>query len=246
MVEPGAFLNFSRAVGFGALASPLSDPETPFSVNGKPWSYTAGGFAGYYWQQGNYVFGFESDVEGKNGQSSNALYATTLATYTTGDTALRTQSFYGSVKQTWDSSARVRAGFLATPWTLIYATGGLAVGEESGSFGYAALANYATVGRYAATSGAMSWSETMTGWTAGGGVEQAITLGWKIRIEYRYTEFGSFSKNIPLAYSTNCGAPSTFFNTVLTCSTPGVVSSNAQVNMHPSFQTIRLGVGFTF
>jgi outer membrane immunogenic protein len=243
MVEPGAFQFFSPILGRSTLASPISDPETPFSVNGRAWSYTVGGFVGYNWQLGNYVVGVESDAGWKNGQSSSVLYTPTLATYVpSGETALRAQSFNGVVKQTWDSSARVRGGFLATPWTLIYATGGLAVGGENGSFDYTALTTYPTVGRFAATSGGMSWSDTRVGWTAGAGVEEAIVWGWKIRVEYRYTDFGTFSKNIPLAFSTNC-AP---FDGVPTCTAPSVISSNAQVNLHPSFQTIRVGVGYTF
>ena len=49
---------------------------------------------------------------------------------------LRNETFTGSVKQTWDASFRLRAGYLVTPWTLAYLTGGLAVGEVSGAFAY--------------------------------------------------------------------------------------------------------------
>ncbi len=81
MVEPGAFLRFFPALGGSALASPINDPETPFSINGKPWSYTAGGFVGYNWQLGQYVVGVEGDGGWKYGQSTSSLYTTTTATY---------------------------------------------------------------------------------------------------------------------------------------------------------------------
>ena len=235
MVEPGAFLRFSPALFGSALASPSSDPETPFSINGKPWSYTAGGFVGYNWQLGQYVVGVEGDGGWKNGQSTSSLYTTTMATYLSADTAVRNEAFNASMKQTWDSSVRARGGYLVTPFTLVYGTGGLAVGQESGSFSYSAQTNYAG-GGYAATWGAASWSDTRVGWTLGGGVEQQIALGWKVRVEYRYTDYGSFSKNIPLAYATTC----------VGCAAASAISTNAQVNLHPAFQTIRVGLGFNF
>ena len=79
-------------------------------------------------------------------------------------------SFNGTLKQTWDSSLRARVGFLYSPWTLIYATGGVAFGEVSGSFGYSATITYPGFGT-TSTSGGASWSDTRVGWTAGGGVE---------------------------------------------------------------------------
>lgn len=240
MVEPGAFLSFAPILAGSGLFSPSSDPETPFSINGKPWSYTAGGFVGYNWQLGQYVVGVEGDAGWKNGQSNSTLYTTTVATYSPSlATATRTEMFNASMKQTWDSSVRARGGYLVTPWTLIYGTGGLAVGQESGSFSYSALTTYPSVTGYAQTSGAMSWSDTRVGWTAGLGVEQEVARGWKVRVEYRYTDFGNFSKNIPLSYASSCTGPAN-------CSAAANISSNAQVNLHPAFQTIRVGLGFNF
>jgi outer membrane immunogenic protein len=192
---------------------------------------------GYNLQYGSYVIGLEGDAAWKNGQSTNNLFATTTAPYAgVVVPALRTESFNGTLKQTWDSSLRARAGFLYTPWTLVYATGGLAFGEVSGSFGYSAMITYPVGAGTTATSGGMSWSDTRVGWTAGGGVETEVAPGWKVRAEYRYTDLGIYSKNIPLAFS--C--------TGSVCSTQSIISTNAQVNLHPTFQTIRVGLGFNF
>ena len=141
MVEPGAFLLFAPTFFGSPYTFPSSDPETPFSIHRHPWSYTAGAFLGYNLQFGGYVVGAETDIAWKNGQSSNALYATAFATYPDG-TAFRAEFFNGTVKQTWDGSLRARAGFLWTPATLVYGTAGLAYGEVSGSFGYAASIVY--------------------------------------------------------------------------------------------------------
>ena len=52
----------------------------------------------------------------------------------------------------------------------------------------------------------------------------------KARAEYRFTDFGSFSVNLPV--TTTC--------VVLGCDTP---SSNVRIDLNNSFHTIRFGVG---
>jgi outer membrane immunogenic protein len=206
-----------------------SNFETPFQIKRHPWSYTVGGFVGYNWQLGNYVVGGEGDIAWKNAQSTASLYTTTV-----GSGAFRTESFNGTIKQNWDSSIRARAGYLITPWTLIYGTGGVAFGEVKGSFGYAA--NISCGGSFCSqTSGASNWSDTRVGWTVGAGVETVVAANWKARFEYRYTDFGNYSKSIPLAYS--CAG--------VGC-TASPVSSNAIVNLHPTFHTFRVGLGYNF
>ena len=46
---------------------------------------------------------------------------------------------HGSITQGWDASVRGRFGFLVTPWTLLYATAGVAFGEIKGSFSYSGV-----------------------------------------------------------------------------------------------------------
>ena len=103
----------------------------------------------------------------------------------------RAKSFSGSVKQGWDSSFRLRAGVLITPFTLAYVTGGLAVGEVSGSFSYLGTLITASGSTIANTSVNASWNETRVGGTVGGGLEQALGPFIKARVEYRYTTSGS-------------------------------------------------------
>src|SRR5262245_3881041 len=185
-VEPGSFLCLPAVAGFA-----LNCVETPFSIKRDPWSYTVGAFVGYNWQLGNYVVGGEGDIAWKNAQSTN-----TLNTFFCSGGNCRSESFNGTIKQNWDSSIRARGGFLVTPWTLIYATGGVAFGEVKGSFGYAAQ-----IPGFSQTSGAANWSDTRVGWTVGAGAETVVAAGWKARVEYRYTDFGEYSKTIPLSFS---------------------------------------------
>ena len=62
---------------------------------------------------------------------------------------------------------------------LLYATGGLAIGQQSFE-----------VHEKAPATNIENFDETMVGWTAGGGVEYAFSSNWTARIEYRYTDFG--------------------------------------------------------
>jgi opacity protein-like surface antigen len=66
----------------------------------------------------------------------------------------------------------------------------------------------------------------------GAGVETAIALGFnsKLRFEYRYTDLGSFSKDVPLAVTTT---PCNFGCT-----------GNAHIDMRAGFHTFRVGLGF--
>lgn len=40
------------------------------------------------------------------------------------------------------------------------------------------------------------YRDTRVGWTAGGGIEYAVTNNWSIRAEYRYTNYGTFLTNV--------------------------------------------------
>jgi opacity protein-like surface antigen len=152
-------------------------------------------------------------------------------------TATRSEAFAGRIAQGWDTSARLRAGYLVTPSLLIYGTGGLAVGQVTGAYSYTATTVYS---QFAAgnitqtTSGSTTWNMVRVGWTAGGGAELDIGGGWKLRAEYRYTSFGDFSTDVPLTRTTSNSA---FPN-------PG--STTAHIDMKANFQTVRFGLGFTF
>ena len=73
---------------------------------------------------------------------------------------------------------RARAGFLMTPSTLIYGTGGFAfMGVDEVGYGDAA--------------GQTAWNRNFrTGWTLGGGLEQAVSSNMTVKVEYLYMDFG--------------------------------------------------------
>jgi outer membrane immunogenic protein len=197
--------------------------ETPFSFNGNKTSATGGGFLGYRVQFGTVVAGIEGDINAKSGSASFAV---------TDSNGYRSESFYGTAKQGADGSIRGRVGYLVTPWTMVYGTAGVAFGSVSGSFSYSAREIDSSCLGCASVTGGGSWSTTRTGVTGGGGIETLIAPALTLRLEYRFTDLGNFSENVPLR--TVCG---------VTCSSP---SSNALINLHPTFQTVTVGVGYNF
>ena len=258
-VDPGAFVCPSSTT-FGSNCF-----ETPFHFSGHKATYTVGPFVGYRLQFGGWVVGLEGDWSWKNSESSlsqSSSSAVAVSTTTTSgfdsfgnpilvtstNNYLRTDSFAGSVKQKSDYSIRGRVGTLVTPWSLLYATGGVAFSEISGSFSYAGTlcegvsssaspcsssSSFAT----ATATTSVTWNDTRTGYTVGGGWESELFAGWKWRAEYRWTDFGDYTKTFGLA--TRCvgfsGPPS---------SCTASPSSSVSINLKESFHTFRIGLAF--
>ncbi len=76
-----------------------------------------------------------------------------------------------------EGSLRARLGYVVSPAVLLYVTAGGAAKDLEVS------------------NGATSESNTMIGWTAGGGADVMVTDNVFGRVEYRYTDFGSDTFN---------------------------------------------------
>jgi outer membrane immunogenic protein len=234
--EPGSYICPSGS-SFGSNCF-----ETPFQFSGHKTVYTVGPFIGYRWMIGKgpfpgaTVFGIEGDWSYKNAETSLNQSSSTLIAVS-GSNYLRTDQFSGSVKQKSDSSVRARLGVLVTPWSLLYVTGGVAFGEISGSFAYGGSLCSASSSSSCTSSSAIgtartavNWSDTRIGSTVGAGWETEIAPGWKARAEYRYTDFGTYTKTFALntSCSGGCGSP----------------SSSVSIDLKESFHTFRVGLAF--
>ena len=245
-VDPGSYIcPFGSTFGSNCF-------ETPFNFSQTKTVYTVGPFVGYRLQYGNIVLGLEGDWSWKNAESSLSQSSSVLIVAGPGSNYLRTDQFFGSVKQKSDYSIRGRVGTLVTPWSLLYATGGVAFGEISGSFAYqgnlffcgaaaSAAACASALGSSPVTTAtatsAFTWSDTRTGYTVGAGWETELFPGWKGRIEYRFTDFGSYTKTFGLNTScTGSSAPAS--------SCTASPSSSVSINLDEHFHTIRVGLAF--
>jgi outer membrane immunogenic protein len=99
-----------------------------------------------------------------------------------GESGSVNSKFAGTIKTKIEvqGSLRARLGYAMGP-TLLYATGGLAV------------AHFRT--NYDKRPTTDSSSNTKAGWTVGAGVEYAFAQNWTTRVEYRYSDFGTFTDN---------------------------------------------------
>jgi outer membrane immunogenic protein len=196
--------------GISPLAAFFPIPAfAPFrqDVNGG----LAGGQIGYNWQvDRKWVLGVEGDIQWSGERSSSFLTAVGPRFGSTiigipvpvgaDFNAIITQTANLAYDLRWFATFRGRAGVLVDPQTLLYATGGLAVGE----FRYSAqattsiqvftpgLAGTTPVGPPLVFAGAAaSSSDTRVGWTVGAGVERKFSPNWSGKLEYLYMDFGS-------------------------------------------------------
>ena len=224
----------------------------PFSFSNTKGSFTGGGFIGRNVQIGNWVVGVEGDIAGKsNSEASYTQATTTVAPYVFSSftaVATRTDLISGSVRQGTDGSIRPRIGWLLTPWSMLYITGGIAFEHISASYTYFSTITYTNLFSSSSVSpvtavdtlaGSASFDKTLTGGTVGAGYEVAIAYGLKVRFEYRWTGFGGQSFDVPLARS--CSGSG--------CAVAGLPpsASSAHIDLgNIAFHTFRAGVGFDF
>lgn len=184
---------FNPVTGAAIVAPAGSITNAGFNMDGG----IAGGQAGYNWQTGSWVWGVEADIQW-SGEKGHGVYSCAATTPTGGVcfpglTAQLPAGVTGTglafdQKLEWFGTARLRGGWLASPRTLLYVTGGLAYGSIKTS---ASLTGVNAFG--VAVSVAGSNTDTRVGWTIGGGIEGMITQNWTAKLEYLYMDLGGFS-----------------------------------------------------
>ena len=97
----------------------------------------------------------------------------------------------------WDGSARLRAGWLATPTTLLYLTAGVALAHLQATSTCSTeptpnVSNCAPGNYFSGTLGpaVITHSATKVGWTGGGGIDLWLGSNWLARAQYRFSAFG--------------------------------------------------------
>ena len=169
-----------------ALAADLSRPATvtkaPVAMPAPAFSWTGfyiGANAGYGWGSGTGLadaYGlspkgwFGGGQLGVNYQFQNNVVAGLEADVDGGD--ISDSSLGVSSKLNAFGTVRARLGY-AFGRVLPYVTGGFAWGNNTLDYG------------------ALSQSQTHTGWTAGAGLEYALTDHWTAKTEYLYTDLSS-------------------------------------------------------
>jgi outer membrane immunogenic protein len=136
--------------------------------------------AGYNYQFGTWVWGWETDFQG-SGQKGSSTFngvaggALGIPFTVTADHKLE-----------WFGTSRGRLGVLWGPNVLLYGTAGVAYGEVKDS----ATLNGSIAGGAITAAAVTNFKDVKAGWTAGAGAEAALGGGWSAKLEYLYIDLG--------------------------------------------------------
>ena len=196
---PIAVLNNSNASfnAINAVGSTIGG-----NVSNSSGGFIGGGQVGYNFQTGNFVWGIEADIQGIAG-SSNSSGVSASAPGAGADIWNGTVSTTKSLD--YLGTVRGRVGFLITPTLLIYGTGGLAYGGANAGSSFLGTDTLFT--SQAVITGS-NQSDTLVGWTAGGGLEWLFAPHWSAKVEYLYYDLGTLSGQPGLGLVSNAaGVP---------------------------------------
>ncbi len=216
---------FGAHVGAARGETNFSDPFGPplYGDNVLTPGFLGGVQTGYNWQAPNtrFVFGVEVDLSGL------------LATGTNTCLAYSGLFLSANCRSRPDASTTFtgRVGFAIGPAqrTLFYVKGGLAGLHDNIDIATNPLIGFGPA--YAASSSFWDW-----GWTAGAGIERALTPAWSLRLEYDYLAFDGHSVATPASFLQLITGNT--FNYVATAPNTTSVSQN--------IQEVKFGLNYRF
>jgi outer membrane immunogenic protein len=198
----------------GIAALPPNPAFGSNSANASSW--LAGAHAGYNWQQGAMVFGFETDFQGTHLNSSmngGLTHNPPIMPMPAGDFAqtVATIDYYGTF--------RGRLGVTMGQW-MFYGTAGAAYGNvDLGS-------RFSTLGLETFS----QTSEPRIGWVAGAGFEYLLAPNVMLTFGYQYVDLGRIS----ISSSTMGAVPG------------GMATLGQAASVHAQFQAAMMGLSFRF
>src|SRR5579885_282448 len=209
----------------------LLTTRSSFDMNGVIGGLQAGG----NWQNGNWVFGFEADIQAADQKATKSFTCPAANCSSPGiNTDLTAATVNYSQKLDWFGTVRGRIG-VANPATLVYFRAGLAYGHIKSSD---LLIAVGTAGPTSTCPGPTcglpisTGSTTKIGYAVGVGAEQRLFGNWSSKIEFLFVDLGKVNFN-------RC------------CFPTGAVSSNAvpiQVNLGSKItdSVLRLGLNYQY
>jgi len=220
---PGAVLGVVPGVSEGLAA--LSSGALVEDIKSR---FIWGGQIGYNVQFNWWVAGIEADIQGISKSNSTGSITTPPGGIVVVGVPV-TSTVTGTMDTEWLGTVRGRLGFLPTPTLLVYGTGGLAYGRVNASISLSQSGTNGFIG-----SGAGAFSETRTGWTAGGGVEWAFAQNWSAKLEYLHYDLGDGS----FTWAALGTPASTFFS--------GVVYQTEVTSAQVRGNIVRAGLNYKF
>jgi outer membrane immunogenic protein len=167
----GFYLGLHAGGEWQAATADVGYAAAPDTTKGNGGGFIGGAQIGYNLQVSPmWVFGLEADISGLTGKA-------------TGNAGLDESK--GNALESrinWLSTFRGRAGWLMNQNTMLYATGGLAVGGVKGM--------YDANGLHGDPFTTKSVSKTKAGWVVGGGMEHMLDNRWSLGVELLYVDLG--------------------------------------------------------
>jgi outer membrane immunogenic protein len=165
----GPYIGINGGVVWNQLKTDTVDDGGPYdSTKLTGTSGTVGGQIGYNWQSRNFVYGVEVDANWVNAKK------------TIQDLTFNGATLFHTTKLSWLATARLRAGVLLGPRTLVFATGGVALGGVENEWRF-----------FGGPTPVVRSDDTRVGWTAGGGIEHFISNPHvTVKAEALYVDFG--------------------------------------------------------
>ena len=185
-------------------AALLNGPQSSSRGGG----FIGGGQIGYNWQAKfagrDFVTGVEADFQGIAGSGGNGSRwgiapNAGISGGTTADVFVPislTSNIQGNSQLNWLGTVRGRVGYLVTPALMLYGTGGLAYGGATGSLQTSIFWNENGGNNAFVQIGKNNYSNTMVGWTAGGGAEWMFMPNMSAKVEYLYYDLGTASGSV--------------------------------------------------
>jgi outer membrane immunogenic protein len=201
---------------------------TGFSASRSTSGPLAGGQVGFNYEfpTTHVVIGVEAD-----GDWANIVGASNGCATFTGGALTGLPAGCATSHETLQDFGTVR-GRLGYAWNnvLLYGTGGWAWGNSSGNNGATCLGVGCPGVSLPFTGGTANFSNTLSGWTAGGGIEWGFLPHWTARIEYLHLEFD----NVGTSYS----------STAAIFGVPG--TSTTHVSSNNGVEVVRVGINYLF
>lgn len=184
---------FQNSVSTAAYAGANSWMGRGIVQNG----FSGGAQAGYNYQLLNsLLIGLETDIQGagiRGTGDANGLAPSSPTSYSRNNNTLQAGI-------DWMGTVRGRLGYLITPSTMVYATGGLAYGEAYlNTFPLTAGDTFTGLLQGVYGSGFLTTQNSkrsvLAGWTAGAGAEWMFTPNWSLKGEALFYDLGNQAVN---------------------------------------------------
>jgi outer membrane immunogenic protein len=172
---PGLFFPAGATTPFGATEL----GGTGLSSSSSPRGGIAGGQIGFNWQAGMVVFGAELDAQWSGQSNTVSVICTAPTSACTASEAIKIRSL---------TTGRARIG-LAFDWLMPYVTAGGALVNARDDL-------TVTVG--GVTASFLPLSGTTLGWTAGAGVDFALSSNWSARLEYLHIRANGVTSSVTI------------------------------------------------